>query len=103
MIDLKESDLAEVKRILAEHVPECEVRAFGSRVDGEAREYSDLDLALVGAGQLDWQRIETLKDAFAASDLPIAIDVVDWHAISPEFRAVVEQSFVVVQEPSRPA
>jgi hypothetical protein len=41
---------------------------------------------------------KALKDAFSASDLPIAIDVVDWHAISPEFRAEIERGYEVLRE-----
>ncbi|MFO8071834.1 MAG: nucleotidyltransferase domain-containing protein [Polyangia bacterium] len=102
MIDLPTEHLEAVRRILAEHVPWCEVRAFGSRTDGTAREYSDLDLALVGDGKLDWSALEALKDAFSASDLPIAIDVVDWHAISPEFRAVIERGYEVLRKGASP-
>ena len=99
MIDLDEKHLAEVLAILSEHVPECEVRAFGSRVGGNAQRYSDLDLALVGQEKLDWRRLEGLKDAFAESDLPIMVDVLDWHAISPEFRGVIERRYAVVRKP----
>lgn len=98
MIDLPEEQLETVRRILAEHVPGCEVRAFGSRTDGTAGEYSDLDLALVGDGRLDRGALEALRDALSASDLPIAVDVVDWHAISPEFRAVIERGYEVLRE-----
>lgn len=44
MIDVSPDHLAEVQAILREHVPECEVRAFGSRVQETAKPYSDLDL-----------------------------------------------------------
>ena len=32
-----------IKHILAEHVPDCEVRAFGSRVKWTTKDYSDLE------------------------------------------------------------
>ena len=35
MIDIEEKYLAEIRRILGEHVSDCEVRAFGSSVDIE--------------------------------------------------------------------
>lgn len=54
MIDLTPKSLETIQRILAEHVPQCEVRAFGSRVKWTATDYSDLDLAIVGS--------ETLSD-----------------------------------------
>lgn len=98
MIDIEDEYLAEIRRILDEQAPDCEVRAFGSRLDGCAEKYSDLDLALVGKDKLDWRRIEKLKDAFAASNLPMIVDVIDWHAVSDEFRAVIEKNYVVIRK-----
>lgn len=97
MIDLDPTSLNIVLSILRKHVHDCEVRVFGSRLNGSATTYSDLDLALVGDGPLDWQRIEKLKDAFAESDLPIMVDVLDWHTISDEFRAVIKKRYEVVR------
>ena len=98
MIDVEEKYLDEIRRILGEHVPDCEVRAFGSRLDGKARDFSDLDLVLVGSEKLNWQKIELLKDAFASSNIPITVDVIDWYAISEEFRAVIENNYEIIQE-----
>lgn len=98
MIDVEEKYLAEIRRIINEHVPECEVRAFGSRVDGTAGKFSDLDLALVGSEKLNWRRIERLKDAFAASNIPMTVDVLDYNAISKEFQAVIDKQYEVIQQ-----
>ena len=98
MIDLNPHHLETVRRILAEHVPACEVRAFGSRATWTAKDYSDLDLAIVGAGPLHRGALGRLKDAFEDSDLPIRVDVLDWHAISESFRNAIAQDCVVVQE-----
>ena len=98
MIDLNPSHLAIVERILAEHVPECEVRAFGSRASWTAKDYSDLDLAIVGDGPLDWRTLGLLKEAFEESDLPMRVDVLDWYDIAESFQRVIERSCVVVQE-----
>ena len=97
MIDVEEKYLAEIRRILGEHVPDCEVRVFGSRIEGKARDFSDLDLVLVGSEKLNWRRIELLKDAFASSNMPMTIDVLDWHAISDEFRAMIEDNYEIIQ------
>ena len=97
MIDVEEKYLAEIRRILGEHVPDCEVRVFGSRIEGKARDFSDLDLVLVGSEKLNWRRIELLKDAFASSNMPMTIDVLDWHAISNEFRAIIEDNYEIIQ------
>ena len=98
MIDLNPGQLSTVKAILAEHVPECEVRAFGSRATWTAKDYSDLDLAVVGEGPLDWRTLDRLKEAFEESDLPMRVDVLDWHGISDSFRKVVERDYVVLRE-----
>ena len=79
-------------------MPECEVRAFGSRVTWTAKDYSDLDLAVVGEGPLDWRALGRLKEAFEESELPMRVDVLDWHAISESFQKVVERDYVVLRQ-----
>lgn len=102
MIDLKPEHLKTVLRILSEHAPDVDVLAFGSRVRGNARTYSDLDLAVRGREPLPRSRVEALKDAFAESDLPFQVDVVDVNAVSPEFRALIEQGHEVVRQAGQP-
>ena len=98
VIDLNPNHLATVKAILAEHVPDCEVRAFGSRATWTAKDYSDLDLAVVGKGALDWETLGRLQEAFEESTLPMRVDVLDWHAIAESFRKVIEQDYAVLQD-----
>ena len=102
-VDLRPDYEEAVKRILAEYVPECEVRAFGSRAAWTAKDYSDLDLAVGGEGPLDWRTLDRLKEAFEESDLPMRVDVLDWHAISDSFREVIERDYVVMQERAKQA
>ena len=85
-IDIRPADLATVRRILREHVPSLEVRAFGSRVAWNARETSDLDLALMTDEPLSIDRTAKLRAAFTDSDLPCRVDIVDWAAASESFR-----------------
>ena len=100
-VDLNPNHLATVKDILADHVPECEVRAFGSRTTWTARDYSDLDLAVVGEGPVDWRTLGRLKEALEESDLPMRVDVLDWHAISESFREVIERDYVLVRKAAK--
>lgn len=91
-----------MKRLLAEREPDCEVIAFGSRVHGKAKPYSDLDLAIRGAARLSIARLAALKEAFEESELTIRVDILDWQVISPEFRAVIEAGYEIIQSaPSR--
>ena len=85
-IDIRPADLETVRRILGEHVPALEVRAFGSRVAWNARETSDLDLALMTDEPLSIDRTAALRAAFTDSDLPFRVDIVDWATTSESFR-----------------
>ena len=100
MIDLSPNHLKTVRQILAEHVPACEVRAFGSRVTSSAKKYSDLDLdlAIVGVTALDRSTLARLKEAFEDSDLPIRVDVLDWQGISESFKEVIARDYAVLQK-----
>jgi len=100
MIDLSPEQLEIVKRILAERVPACEVRAFGSRIKQTAKKWSDLDLAVVGSAKMERHDLYDLKEAFEESVLSIQVDVLDWHAISPEFQAVINEDYEVIHEPA---
>ena len=96
-VDLSPAHLATVERILEEHVPDCEVRAFGSRATWTAKDYSDLDLAVVGDSPLDWRTLSRLKEAFEESTLPMRVDVLDWHGITDAFRDSIERDSVVIR------
>lgn len=91
--------MALIRQLLAEHVPEFEVRAFGSRYIGKAKKYSDLDLVLVGPGRIDIGRLGKLKEAFEESDLPYRVDLLDWNAISEEFKNVIKRGYAIIQNP----
>jgi predicted nucleotidyltransferase len=84
MIDLDPENRCLVVEILRRHVPGVDVYAFGSRVNGRARPYSDLDLLLKAPVTED--QMESIKNAFSESDLPILIDLVQEEGLSEEFK-----------------
>ena len=96
-IDVRPADLDTVRRILREHVPALEVHAFGSRVAWNARETSDLDLALMTAKPLSIDRTARLRAAFTDSDLPFRVDIVDWATISQSFRQRILENHVALR------
>ena len=98
MIDLNPAYLETVQRILTEHAPECEVRAYGSRVTWTGKDYSDLDLTVMGKEPFSQRRIRQLKEAFEESDLRIRVDVLDWHSISDGFRKAIAEEHEVIQD-----
>jgi predicted nucleotidyltransferase len=98
MIDVPQHHLETIKSILAALVPGKEVRAFGSRVGGIAKTTSDLDIAVVGEGKLNRRTKMLLREAFEESNLPFRVDVLDYNAISAEFRTIVEGRYEVIQK-----
>ena len=102
MIDVSHKEMELIQSILARHVPTCEVRAFGSRVNHTAKPYSDLDLAVAGPENLGTPQLYALKEAFEESDLPFRVDVSDWNSLSKEFQKVIQKNYVVIRpRPSR--
>jgi predicted nucleotidyltransferase len=99
MIDLAPKQLAIVGHLQATHVPECEVRAFGSLVTGKAKPYSNLDIALLAPSRLPIGRLASPREAFAESELSIHVDVLDWHAISEALRGIIAAKFLLLQKP----
>lgn len=99
MVDLAAEQYAMVLELLQQIVPGVEVRAFGSRVTGKAKPYSDLDLVVCGSEKLG-PLLGELESAFSESDLPIRVDVLDWHLIPDHFKTEISANSVVIQESS---
>lgn len=92
---LSPSEEAEVKVILAAHLPpEVRVGVFGSRATGHAKQWSDLDLALSGPGPISLVVMAALAEAFEGSHLPWKVDLVDLACVSPESRDVIVGSLI---------
>lgn len=96
-IDLDPAHRATILILLKQHVPECEVRAYGSRVNFTAEQYSDLDLAILGADESSLWQISHLRQAFEESDLPFRVDVMNWNRIPDSFREEIAESYAVLQ------
>jgi predicted nucleotidyltransferase len=95
-LDVTDAELAIVRKILCVHVPDREVWAFGSRVRGTAKPFSDLDLAVLGDEPLPIDTLAALNEAFGESDLPWKVDVVDWARTESSFRAVIAPNSVAI-------
>lgn len=88
--DLAGEHVALVRDILRTHLPPgVAVSVFGSRAQGGARRYSDLDLALQSDHPLGLGLLGELAEAFLDSDLPFKVDLVDLAAVDSAFRARV--------------
>lgn len=89
---LTPDDLAFVRKALAFWAPGVPAFAFGSRVHGRnLKTHSDLDICLRDAAPVPLPVIDRLRDAFSLSDLPMRVDLIDWHDLTDDFRAAIEQ------------
>jgi len=96
MIAVSEDSLKMIKNILSKTIPHCEVRAFGSRVNGTNREYSDLDLAIVGEKKLGISVLGDVQEAFMESTIPFRVDVLDYNAVSEKFRGIIDAEYELI-------
>lgn len=94
---LSEKELHIVKAILQKYVPNYAVWAFGSRVKGNAKMYSDLDLAIITDTPLTLSERADLQEAFSESDLIWKVDIVDWAAASDSFKQIIQAQYVEIQ------
>ncbi len=97
LIDIHPDHWAIVRDILQTQVPQYPVWAFGSRATWKAKEFSDLDLAIITETPLPLDVMASLREAFSDSDLPWKVDVVDWASTGAAFREIIERDKVVVQ------
>ncbi len=95
-LDVKPVHLALIKAILHTHVPEYPVWAFGSRIKGTAKPYSDIDLAIMTSTQLHLNTRAHLLEAFSESNLPFRVDFLDWSSLSDAFKQKIESQYLVV-------
>jgi predicted nucleotidyltransferase len=87
-------ELALVNALVAEWLPASDVRLFGSRARGTPKPYSDLDLVIMGDTPTPLSTLGQLQEAFACSDLPWRVDVVDWANTAPEFQRHIQADSV---------
>ena len=101
-LGLSSEDLSALLALLDRYVPEAEVWAFGSRVQGNARPFSDLDLAIIQEAPIDVHTKAELRYELSESSLPIKIDLVEWSRTSPAFQEAIQQSHFPLKK-ARPA
>lgn len=96
-LDITGDELTIVRAILAQHLPDCSVWAFGSRVTGKAGPYSDLDLVILDKAPLSFALMADLVEAFDQSDLPFKVDIVDWAKTNETFKKIIHQRKIVLR------
>jgi len=97
---LRPTDLQRLQQLLRDHLPGVTAWAYGSRVNGQAHEASDLDLVLRSPdlSQIPSAALGEFLEALRESSIPILVDARDWARLPEAFHTDILRSYVVVLE-----
>src|SRR5436305_13932109 len=70
--------------------------AYGSRVKGTAKKYSDLDLCYYDVPDLV---VGDIREELENSDLPFFVELVNWKNMRPAFQKVIEKDLILISSP----
>ena len=94
MIGVTEKELEIIKNILLPYRNKYQIFAYGSRVKGNFRMLSDLDLMIKGKSQAEISDIEDLKEKFDDSSLSYIVNIVDYYSLSESFYGIIESDLI---------
>ena len=90
-----------LEALLREHLPQVEVWAYGSRVNGRSHDGSDLDLVLRGPGlkEIPNDALAAFQAALRESTIPFIVEVRDWARLPERFHREIERAYVCLASP----
>lgn len=90
-IDIKPRDKEILFFLLSKYLPHTTIWAYGSRVTGNSRPWSDLDLVIFPAAE-EKRSISLLKEALEESNLPFRVDLLEWDSLPENFKINISAS-----------
>ena len=86
--------------LLRQHLPDVEVWAYGSRVNGRSHDGSDLDLVLRGPdlNEIPAGQLGEFEEAIRESNIPFLVEARDWARLPERFHREIERGHVVLAE-----
>ena len=94
-LDLPVKYLTMLRALIALHLKNGEVWAYGSRVKQQSHDASDLDLVVLHDNS-ELFDVFSFREALRESDIPILIDVMDWNYIPDSFKQEINRCHVIV-------
>ena len=95
MIDLERVSLDEIVSIIRRHLPKCRLIMFGSRVNGMAEKFSDVDIAIDNCNPIKWNILYDIKEHLSLTNIPYIVDIADYNDISESFRHIISSTGVI--------
>lgn len=93
---LREKDKNEIVLIAEQTIKTpSQILAYGSRVNGDAHDTSDLDLVIVTKEKkpLDIDELLDFRESLQKSNIPILIQVLDWDRIPESFQENILKNY----------
>ena len=91
MLDLDPKYIDFIKETILAEIPNVEIYIFGSRMQGNELEYSDVDITLKDKEKISIESILKLRIKFENSTFPYKVDIVDLKNLKDEFRGIIEK------------
>lgn len=76
---------------------EIQIYIYGSRVQGKAQEYSDIDIALKAKNNIPIDKILKIKALFQDSTFPYKVDIIDLNSIEEYFYNIIKDDMVKIK------
>lgn len=92
MIQVNEKEWLIIKSILSRYPHQF--YAYGSRVKGRAKKYSDLDLCY--KEEIPDSVISEIEEAFENSDLPYRVEFTAWYRCDPSFQNAISKDLTLL-------
>jgi len=91
---IPEADKSWLLKIIRNFLPDVHVLAFGSRVHGHHKRYSDLDIALKGDRPIEQRFLGYIQEHCDQSNIPYKIDIMDYQHLSLEFKEIIDRNAI---------
>ncbi len=96
-MQLSDTEKNHVISVIRKHLPNAEVKFFGSRTKGTAKKYSDLDVSIKEKQKIDLSILSAIKSDLSDSNIPFKIDITDYHRVSEGFQKLIDQEGVLIK------
>lgn len=81
--------------IFDSYCPDAEIWAYGSRVNGDAHDGSDLDL-IVKSFNSKTANLAALKELLTESNIPFLVDINEFDKLSRTFQEEIKKNYIVL-------
>ncbi len=92
---IKEKYLKELINIFENYCPRAEIWAYGSRLNGEAHEGSDLDLVVKDFNDKECN-IFDLRQILNDSNIPFLMDIFELDKLPASFQEEIKKNYLII-------